>query len=119
MILFYERIPRQLAVVLSELLRNSRQALLPKGGEIQLHASQQQNLAIIEIIDHGKGFTELERQHAFDPFFSGRQAGRGLGFGLSKCWRIIAQHQGTIQIHSSPGTTTVIVQLPITSSYAE
>ena len=99
----------QLAIVLSELLRNSRQALQSvSGGEIRVRANSRDVFAIIEIEDRGQGFTEIERQHAFDPFFSGRQAGRGLGFGLSKCWRIIQQHAGRIEIESSPdGPTTL------------
>ena len=99
----------QLAIVLSELLRNSRQALQSVGGgEIRVRANSQEEFAIIEIEDRGQGFTEIERQHAFDPFYSGRQAGRGLGFGLSKCWRVVQQHGGRIEIESSPdGPTTL------------
>ena len=101
--------PTQLAIVLTELLRNSRHALQSVGGgEIQLRAKSCDELVLIEIEDHGQGFTELERQHAFDPFFSGRQAGRGLGFGLSKCWRIVEQHGGRIEIESTPGGATIV-----------
>jgi signal transduction histidine kinase len=39
----------------------------------------------------------------FDPFFSGREAGRGLGFGLSKCWRIVTQHGGSVVVNSVGG----------------
>ncbi len=42
--------------------------------------------------DSGPGISPEHREHLFDPFFSGRQAGRGLGFGLSKAWRIIQMH---------------------------
>ena len=109
--------PPQLSTVISELLRNSRQALQPKGGEIQIAAEIQQNTVILEITDQGRGFTELERQHAFDPFFSGRQAGRGLGFGLSKCWRIVNQHGGRIEIQSATeGPTIVRIGWPISQS---
>lgn len=112
--------PTQLSIVLSELLRNSCQALLPSGGDIAIRATQlDRGRALIEVEDHGCGFTDQERIHAFDPFFSGRQAGRGLGFGLPKCWQIIRQHEGTIQIHSTPraagqpGTTIVRVIWPL------
>ena len=44
------------------------------------------------------------RRHMFDPFFSGREAGRGLGFGLSKAWRIAREHGGTIAVNSSTET---------------
>lgn len=112
--------PVQLNIVIHELIRNSRQALQPVGGEIQISAivsaasvSDATATVTIEILDHGKGFTQIECEHAFDPFFSGRQAGRGLGFGLSKCWRIINLLGGTLEIHSSPtGPTRVRVTLP-------
>lgn len=106
--------PVQLSIVLTELLRNSRKALSPQGGEITVSARSEAGQAVIEIRDHGVGFTDLERQHAFDPFFSGRQAGRGLGFGLSKCWRIVEQHAGQIEIQSSAqGPTTVRIRWPL------
>ncbi len=98
----------QMSIVISELLRNSSQALQPNGGEIQVTAVTNNTNAVIEILDHGKGFNDQERQHAFDPFFSGRQAGRGLGFGLPKCWRIVEQHQGEIKIESRPSGPTKV-----------
>jgi signal transduction histidine kinase len=104
----------QLSIVISELLRNSRQSLLPNGGQIGIHAGVESEQIAVELTDTGKGFTDLEREHAFDPFFSGRQAGRGLGFGLCKCWRIVEQHSGNIEIHSRPGgPTTVRILLPL------
>ena len=99
----------QLAIVLSELLRNSRQALQSvSGGEIRVRGHSRDEFAVIEIEDRGQGFSEIERRHAFDPFFSGRQAGRGLGFGLSKCWRVVRQHGGHIEVESSPAGPTVV-----------
>ena len=101
--------PAQLAIVLSELLRNSRQALQPGGGPIQIRAARLAGKVIqIEIEDQGSGFSDIERVHAFDPFFSGRQAGRGLGFGLPKCWQIIRQHGGQIEIESRAGGPTIV-----------
>jgi signal transduction histidine kinase len=104
--------PAQFAVVLHELLRNSREAMLPKGGEIRLHARRIElggrPYCEIVVIDHGRGFSEEAARHAFDPFFSGRQAGRGLGFGLCKCFRIAETHRAMIEIASKPsGPTTV------------
>ena len=108
--------PTQLAIVLSELLRNSMQALQPGGGEIQISATAESEKAFVEVTDRGVGFRDDEREHAFDPFYSGRQAGRGLGFGLPKCWRIIDQHSGQIEIQSTPsGPTTVKIVWPIAS----
>lgn len=106
--IFLHADPTQLFVVIAELIRNSRQALSPAGGTIEIFAEMDGACAVIEFRDHGKGFTEIERRHAFDPFFSGRQAGRGLGFGLSKVWRIVDQHSGKIEIESKASGPTVV-----------
>lgn len=106
--------PAQFGIVIVELLRNAQQALQPGGGVIQLRlASDEGRNVVLEIIDHGQGFSDLERRHAFDPFFSGRQAGRGLGFGLCKIWQIVRQHGGEIVIDSpESGPTCVRVTWP-------
>ncbi len=56
--------------------------------------------------DNGPGLTEKDRAHLFDPFYSGRNAGRGLGFGLCKCRRIVSGHGGTIEVDSVPHVAT-------------
>jgi signal transduction histidine kinase len=67
----------------------------------------------IEIQDSGPGLDDRERRHLFDPFFCGREAGRGLGLGLSKAWRIVQLHGGQIRVHSQPGKgATFVVRLP-------
>jgi signal transduction histidine kinase len=43
------------------------------------------------------------REHIFDPYYSGREAGRGLGFGLCKAWRIVDEHGGNITVRTEPG----------------
>ena len=59
--------------------------------------------AEIVIRDDGPGIPPQVRRHLFDPFYSGREAGRGLGFGLSKCWRIVTNHGGRIDVDSETG----------------
>jgi len=67
----------------------------------------------ISIWDDGPGLKPEERRHVFDPFYSARQAGRGIGLGLSKAWRIITNHGGRIEVSSEPGRgATFIVTLP-------
>lgn len=100
----------QLRVVISNLLHNSVSAT-SLGGSISVSCTPQENeersWAVLTVRDHGTGLSEIEREHLFDPFFSGRQAGRGLGFGLPKCFRIVEQHGGRIECQSSDdaGTT--------------
>jgi signal transduction histidine kinase len=53
-------------------------------------------------------------RRAFDPFFSGREAGRGAGLGLSKAWRLIEANGGDVVLESRPGQgTQVTVTLPL------
>lgn len=67
----------------------------------------------IEVNDDGPGFTAREQAHLFDPFFSGREAGRGLGFGLCLAWRIATDHGGQIAVMSEPNRgATVVFSVP-------
>lgn len=69
----------------------------------------------IFVVDNGPGFTKQQSRHLFDPFYSGREAGRGLGFGLSKAYRIVKLHNGDImaQRDANIGETTFLIRLPI------
>ncbi len=70
---------------------------------------------LIHIRDDGPGIKPEERRHLFDPYYSARQAGRGLGVGLSKAWRIITNHGGRLEVESEPGRgATFTVVLPVT-----
>jgi C4-dicarboxylate-specific signal transduction histidine kinase len=64
--------------------------------------------------DDGPGISDEARRHMFDPFYSGREAGRGLGFGLSKCWRIVTDHGGQVVVQRpSVGGAEIDIMLPI------
>jgi signal transduction histidine kinase len=91
----------QLAIVVSELLRNALNAVDDRGA-IRVDARPADEAAgaggKLVVSDNGHGLSAADREHLFDPFYSGRQAGRGLGFGLSKCWRIVTGHGGRIDV---------------------
>lgn len=92
--------PTQLAVAIGAIIRNGLEALA-NGGQVTIALSAGPEAeAVISIGDNGPGITPDVRRHLFDPYFSGREAGRGLGLGLSKCWRIIEQHHGKITVES-------------------
>ena len=56
----------------------------------------------LRVRDSGPGIPAEALPHVFDPFYSGREAGRGLGFGLCKAWRIVTDHGGRIWPDSVP-----------------
>ena len=67
----------------------------------------------LSVTDTGPGIPAHIRPHIFDPFFSGREAGRGLGLGLSKAWRIVQLHGGEITALSPPsGGARFTIALP-------
>lgn len=90
----------QLIVAIRALLTNAVEATAP-GGTIAISVGPLDKSSLeLTVQDNGSGVPDSIRPHLFDPFYSGREAGRGLGFGLSKCWRIITEHGGTIAVDS-------------------
>ena len=88
---------QQLAVALTALCKNSVEAI-GDNGTLDIVLRREDAQFILEVSDTGTGISSEVREHLFDPFFSGREAGRGLGFGLSKCWRIVTDHGGSIVV---------------------
>jgi signal transduction histidine kinase len=94
--------PAQLQVAVGALVTNAFEALAG-GGHVVVDLCRLGDCAAIVVSDDGPGILPEHRPHIFDPFYSARQAGRGLGLGLSKCWRIVGMHHGRMEVHSGPG----------------
>jgi hypothetical protein len=104
--------PAQLHVALRAMCKNSLEAI-GHGGRVEIGLGAQAETVEIRVSDDGPGIQPDQRRHLFDPFYSARQAGRGLGLGLSKCWRIVTGHGGRIDVQSTPGErTTFTITLP-------
>jgi signal transduction histidine kinase len=98
------------------LLRNAIEAT-PSGGKIQVGASVQDDELIWWFTDSGTGITLSDGAHLFDPFYCGRQAGRGLGLGLARAARIVALAGGAIRWLSNHGHGTIFkVHLPLAAA---
>jgi signal transduction histidine kinase len=92
----------QIAVALRALVDNSVEAI-GQHGEIVVTVRRAGESVEIIVRDTGPGISPVAGEHMFDPFYSGREAGRGLGFGLSKCWRIATDHGGEVLVGKGPG----------------
>jgi signal transduction histidine kinase len=80
--------------------------LLRRAAKRQAGASAIKNDRIcLRVWDDGPGIPLEMMPQIFDPFFCGREAGRGLGLGLSKVWRIVESHGGQIEAVSLVGCT--------------
>ena len=72
--------------------------------------TQNENSVVIEVRDNGIGMDEKTREHAFEPLFTTRS--RGTGIGLANVQKIVSEHNGEISLTSAPGEgTTVSVRL--------
>ncbi|MEX0679288.1 MAG: HAMP domain-containing sensor histidine kinase [Pirellulales bacterium] len=93
----------QIAVALRSLCANALEALVT-GGRVEIALAEPADGRVqITVSDNGPGIPPEVRPHVFDPFYSGREAGRGLGLGLSKCWRIVTMHRGRVDVDSPNG----------------
>jgi hypothetical protein len=106
----------QVAEALRAVVQNAVEAV-DDGGQVRVDARHGGGMVEIEVADDGRGMDAATLRRAFDPFFSGRDAGRGIGLGLPKAWRLIELNGGTIVVDSRPAAgTRVTVSVPIAAS---
>ena len=100
----------QLKQVILNLILNAQQAM-PGGGRLTIAVSQQGEEMHIQFTDTGVGISESDLGRIFDPFFSTKPDGSGLGLSVS--YGIIEGHGGRIEVSSTVGQgTTFVVILP-------
>jgi two-component system sensor histidine kinase PilS (NtrC family) len=102
--------PELLTMALQNLLVNASQAM--KGsGRIVVRTAAAGPVVQVDVIDDGPGLAEAARAHLFQPFYTTKA--RGTGLGLATVRRIAEAHQGSIEVlHTGPGGTTMRLTLP-------
>ncbi len=90
--------------VLINLIKNAKEA---DATNVQINISEHEQHFIIEVVDDGHGFANLD--NSFVPLYSTKNDGQGIG--LSFCKNIIEQHQGIIELHNNDekGVTVMII----------
>ena len=104
--------PQQLRQALGHLVQNAIDAA-PKGGWVRVGVQVYPRSVRLTVDDNGPGPCAEYVEHLFDPFFSGRSAGRGRGVGLSIAWRLAQLNGGDVRFTPLPdGATRFTLTVP-------
>jgi signal transduction histidine kinase len=113
--------PEKMEIVFVNLIVNSIQAIGEKKGDIIIDITGEPSnnkFVVIKVIDNGCGISEEIVDKIFEPLFTTKQVGTGLG--LSSCKSIIEQHGGTICVFSKVGKgATFTIKIPKKSDWDE
>lgn len=102
---------QQVTQVLLNLLLNALQ-ILPEGLHVAVETRLENDMAVLEVADDGPGISAALRERVFDPFFTQRNG--GIGLGLSVVRQIVAAHGGKIGVYESKsGGALFRVHLPV------
>jgi len=105
--------PHQLQQVFMNVIGNALDALPPRGSLSITTATKGKNIEI-KFIDNGKGIKQEDLDKIFDPFYTTKEVGKGVGLGLSISYTIIQQYGGKIDIKSKENEGTIVtVTLPV------
>ena len=104
--------PKQLRTALAAVIRNGIEAVA-KDGWVRVSCEPGGSRVRFVVEDCGPGLSSHAAEHAFDPFFCERQAGRGRGLGLPTAWRLLRENGGDVRYDPTPdGVTRFVVAVP-------
>lgn len=103
----------QLVQVIVNVALNAIDAM-PTGGVLRVVLDRKDDEVLLGIRDNGAGIAAQHLARVFEPFFTTKGAGKGTGLGLAVTQGIVIDHQGRVDIASSPGAgTEVKIHLPL------
>lgn len=84
---------------------------MAEGRQLVIRGFSEGNEAVLEVEDEGHGISTEEKYRIFDPFYTTKE--KGVGLGLSISYQLIKENGGTIDVHSQQGSgTTMVIRLP-------
>lgn len=104
----------QIEQVFINLIQNALD-VMPNGGQLSIHGHRESNFLVVTITDTGCGIPDAVKDKLFDPLFTTKPKGIGLGLAISS--NIVQRHDGVIDVESKEGEgANFIVRLPITKT---
>lgn len=101
--------PGKLHQVVQNLVRNAIEAA-PRGGRVGIEIVFGERSLHVRVSDNGSGMTDAVRTRIFEPFFSTKESGTGMGMSIVHSF--VAMHDGRVEIVTGPTGTTIDVALP-------
>jgi signal transduction histidine kinase len=94
---------------------------MEEGGTLEITLGTRDGMAEMVFQDSGCGMTSDVLENIFEPFFTRSRSGKGTGLGLSICHRIVSQHQGEMEAHSTGLNhgSTFVVRLPLQPAFED
>ncbi len=97
----------RIKIAFLNIIVNAVEAMEKKGGVLRIVTKRENEKCIIEIIDNGIGMDEAKKEKLFEPYYTTKSKGNGLG--LTNTQNIILNHKGTIAVESKLGEGTRFV----------
>lgn len=106
--------PEQFRQALANVLDNALEAS-PAGAEVRVEVRRDGDVCLVEVVDQGSGLGVDDPELLFQPFFSTK--GRGSGVGLAVVQRIVADHGGTVKLEpNEPRGVRAVIRLPLSAA---
>ena len=96
--------PEKIKIALLNIIVNAIESMPESGGHLKINTSKKDDYCFIEFTDNGSGMDEETLAKVFEPYFTNKENGNGLG--LTNTQNVILNHKGKIEVASNPGEGT-------------
>jgi signal transduction histidine kinase len=100
-------VPEELNQVISNLIQNAAEAAPAEGGQLELHGFNEGSEVCLGVRDNGAGISPENLSKVFNAFFTTKEAGAGMGMGLTIVQRVARSLGGSVTVGSEVGVGTV------------
>ena len=107
--------PLKLDLVVSNLIQNAIDALDNTDGKtITIRVEKEHNKGLITVTDNAGGIDNNTIKNLFNPYFTTKEVGKGMGLGLAIIYEILLEHEGTINVVNSELGAQFTIAIPLT-----